>query len=169
VHPPSVTRKLGSSKQTAFFLLLIVGCRRRDPLPPTLEFGEDNPKMNAAIQKARATVQDFVRALQNPKPGQHEFSVKAKVTEGAQAEHMWLTELVYDGQKFTGRLANEPEVLKNVRLNSRWSVSAAEISDWMYVERGRLVGGFTIRVMREHLFPSEREQVDRSFPYRIED
>jgi uncharacterized protein YegJ (DUF2314 family) len=47
-------------------------------------------------------------------------------------------------------------------------VVAERISDWMYVHEGRLVGGYTIRVMRDRLSPAERLRFDQGLPFKIE-
>ena len=38
-------------------------------------------------------------------------------------------------------------------------------SDWMYVDHGKLVGGYTLR---DRLSPSERPEFDRSVPFKVE-
>jgi len=38
----------------------------------------------------------------------------------------------------------------------------------MYVDSGRLVGGYTIRVMRAQMSPEERAAFDAEMPFRIE-
>jgi uncharacterized protein YegJ (DUF2314 family) len=48
------------------------------------------------------------------------------------------------------------------------SVRRDEIMDWMYVEDGKLVGGYTIRVQRDSLDMNERAEFDQSVGYRIE-
>ena len=45
----------------------------------------------------------------------------------------------------------------------------SQISDWMYVENGYLVGGFTIQVIRDSLSTEERAVHDASAPYKFKD
>jgi len=42
------------------------------------------------------------------------------------------------------------------------------ISDWLYLEDDLLVGGFTLRVIRDRMSPVERMQFDASVPFRVE-
>jgi uncharacterized protein YegJ (DUF2314 family) len=149
-------------------VLLLASCDRGAP-PPVVSFKEDDAAMNAAIQKARGSVQEFIAAFQNPKPTQTDFSIKAKFTDGIHSEHMWVTELRFDGKAFSGKIGNDPAKLKNVRFGSPCTIAPNEISDWMFVDADRLVGGATIRVMRNQLSPAERKEFDQTFPFRIED
>jgi uncharacterized protein YegJ (DUF2314 family) len=129
----------------------------------------DDPEMNAAIQKARDTVNAFIKELESPKPNQTDFSVKMKVVDGENNEHMWLNSVYYDGQFIHGNIANDPVYVKNVKLGEAVKVLPEDISDWMYVVDGKLVGGYTIRVLRNRLSPEEQNQFDSESWFKIED
>jgi uncharacterized protein YegJ (DUF2314 family) len=58
---------------------------------------------------------------------------------------MWLTPVSFDGTTFHGTVNNEPEKVKTVRMGQKVTVAPSEISDWMYVENRKLVGGYTLR------------------------
>jgi uncharacterized protein YegJ (DUF2314 family) len=45
-------------------------------------------------------------------------------------------------------IANEPE-LEGLRLGQRVAFDKVDVSDWMYMEDGRMIGGFTTRVLLE--------------------
>jgi uncharacterized protein YegJ (DUF2314 family) len=165
----------------ATLALLLLGCGKKDaassqpvadsnhgPIDKVISVKDDDAKMNQAIAKARATVQQFVPALQKPKRGQSSFSVKMMFTEGRQHEHMWLDEVTYDGTQFHGVVANDPNLVKNVKIGQKASVEPAKISDWMYTDKGKLVGGYTVRVLRDGLSPDERAQFDMSVPFKID-
>jgi uncharacterized protein YegJ (DUF2314 family) len=125
--------------------------------------------MAAAIDQARATVDTFIAALKSPKPGQSHFSIKMAFSDGSDNnEYMWLNPVSYDGKKFTGTVDNEPQTVKTVKLGQVVTVAPAEISDWMFLENGKLVGGQTMRVLRDTLTPSERADFDKNAPFIIE-
>jgi uncharacterized protein YegJ (DUF2314 family) len=151
-------------------LLLVVGCGRgKKPVDTVVMFNDNDADMNAAIQKAKDTVLDeFVPALQNVKPEQTGHAIKYPVSDGKQGEHMWLRPVSFDGKNFSGRIANIPQLVKNVRMGQKVTVAPAQISDWMYVDNGRLVGGFTIRVMRDKMSAQEREEKDKELPFKID-
>jgi uncharacterized protein YegJ (DUF2314 family) len=89
-------------------------------------------------------------------------------TDGDKTEYMWLTPVNFDGNNFTGTLGNEPERVKNVKVGQKFSIAPSKISDWMYIENGKLVGGYTLRVMRDTLSPAERADFDKSVPFSID-
>jgi uncharacterized protein YegJ (DUF2314 family) len=136
--------------------------------PDIFTVDETDPRMNAAIDKARSTVGQFVKALSNPRSSQSGFSVKAPIRDGDHVEHMWLTPVKYRDGKFVGTVNNEPDVVKSVKLGEQYELKAGDISDWMYVENGMLVGGFTIRVLRDAAPKEKRAEFDHSVPFKIE-
>lgn len=149
-------------------LVTIVGCGKKSPADKVTYVADDDPRMDAAMKKARSTVNTFTAALNSPKAGQSAFSIKMAFSDGTNAEHMWLIPVRFDGKKFHGTVNNKPEKVSNVKIGDKVSISPAEISDWMYVEKRKLVGGFTLRVLRDALPASERADFDKSVPFVID-
>jgi uncharacterized protein YegJ (DUF2314 family) len=152
-------------------LLLVVpvmGCWGKSPVDKVIPVADDDPKMNAAIEKARSTVNTFIAALNSPKAGQTSFTVKKAFSDGKHTEHMWLSPVTYDGTTFQGVVNNDADMVSNVKIGQKASVGPKEISDWMYVENGKLVGGYTVRVLREAMPANERAEFDKSMPFTIE-
>jgi len=131
-------------------------------------FSDDDPNINGAIVEARSTTAEFISALKSPKFGQRMFSVKVPFTDGKNTEHMWLTNVKFDGQKFHGTLGNAPGTVVGINAGDKISIDREEISDWMFVENGKLVGGFTVRAARNSMSPDERARLERSAPFRID-
>jgi len=152
-----------------FVVMVANGCSRTSPASPPVTFiAEDDPQMKAAIEKARATLPEFVRALKAPKTSQTGFSINTPITDGKNTEHMWLHPVTFDGAKYHGTVNNQPEKVTGVRLGSKRSIGAELVSDWMYLENKKLVGGFTIRVVRDKLTPKERQEFDRKAPFVLD-
>jgi uncharacterized protein YegJ (DUF2314 family) len=152
----------------ALSALSLVGCGKKQPVDKVTYVAPDDPRMKAAIEKARSNVNTFIAALQSPKPGQSGFSVKMAFIEGDNTEHMWLTPVRYDGQKFHGTINNEPEKIKSVKLGQKVSIEPSQISDWMYLENRKLKGGETIRALRDAMTPAERADFDKSVPFVLD-
>jgi uncharacterized protein YegJ (DUF2314 family) len=74
----------------------------------------------------------------------------------------------FDGTTFHGTVNNEPEKVKTVRLGQKVTVAPSEISDWMYVENRKLVGGYTLRALRDAMSPAERADLDKGLPFVID-
>jgi uncharacterized protein YegJ (DUF2314 family) len=136
--------------------------------PPVSYVEGDDPQMTAAINQARATVDQFIAALKNPTDVQADFSVKLPVVDGDQVEHMWLSDVRYADGRFTGQIANEPLEISTVALGDDAEVAADQISDWMYVDDGRLMGGYTIRRLRDSMPPDQRHEFDQSVPFTFD-
>lgn len=129
---------------------------------------KDDPEMNGAIAKSHQTVQQFIDHLSKPGPGETGFSVKVPVKEGGTIEHFWLSGTTCDGISFRGRIGDAPYMLKRVKEGDAWTCRVDEISDWMYLKNGRLVGGESIRVLRNKMSASERAKFDASAPFKID-
>ena len=128
----------------------------------------DDPEIVHAITQARRTVPSFLAALRDPKPNQESFAVKYPFKEGEQVEHMWVEKVSYDGSVLRGVLNNYPERLRNLEADQPVEVSPAEVSDWMYVEDGRLIGGYTMRVTFRRYTPTEKREVEESLGFKID-
>ena len=140
----------------------------RENEPDIIHIDNDDPRMVAATQKARVTAPEFAKALGAPKPNQDGFAVKLRVTDGKATEYMWISDLSFDGQSFRGRLGNTPDAVTGVKLGDELAVKPGELSDWMYVEDGRLVGGYTLRVIRDSVSPEVRARLESQVPFRFE-
>jgi uncharacterized protein YegJ (DUF2314 family) len=152
----------------AVVALIFAGCGKKHPADKVTYVADDDPRMNAAMDKARSTVKTFTAALKSPKAGQSAFSIKMGFTDSGNTEHMWLTPVTFDGSKFTGTVNNEPEKVKTVKMGQKVTVAPDKISDWMYIENRKLVGGETLRVLRAALTPAERADFDKSVPFTID-
>lgn len=172
--PPQVLRAAG----VMLMIAAVVGCGGDQPVanetierpgqPPVTQVESDDPEMTAAIETARATVDQFIAALETPQPSRSDFSVKVRIEDGDYAEHMWILPVRYENGEFHGTINNEPSGVTTVSLGDEVSVAKEEISDWMYVEDQKLIGGYTLRAIRASLPQEERADFDRSLPFALE-
>ena len=94
--------------------------------------------------------------------------IRGEFAEDGKVEHIWLSGVRYDGKRLHGRVGNAPVDLKRVREGDAHSMAPGEASDWMFIDEGKLVGGYSIRLLRSRMGVLERGQFDRSVPFRIE-
>ena len=146
----------------------VLGCGPSTSKPVISQIDPNDPRMNAAIAKARATVQEFIAVLKAPKPSYYGFSVKLAFTDGDVTEHMWLMPITFDGTHFHGTVNNQPEKLTNVTLGQKVAIDPATITDWMYIDDLILVGGQTLRAVRDSLPVADRAEFDKSLPFIVE-
>ena len=124
-------------------------------------------QMLAAVTNAQATVPQFLRVLTNPAPNQARFQIKKPFgTRTGSEEHLWIGELTFDGTNFHGRLVNQPMELLTWKKGDAVTVLTNELSDWLYREDGLIVGGFTLRVMRQSVTGKEAEDFDRKMKFK---
>tara|TARA_R110002096_G_scaffold4501_25_gene21224 strand:+ start:25640 stop:26104 length:465 start_codon:yes stop_codon:yes gene_type:complete len=123
-------------------LSLMVSCSPESSKPETLVNSYDEAEMDAAVEKARSTVDEFITELKSRSADS--FSVKAPITDDNGTEHFWITDVEYSAGQFSGLIGNDPGIVKNVKFGDPWKLSRDEISDWMYLRGERIHGGFTI-------------------------
>jgi len=145
--------------------ITLAGCSNQYPADRVTKVADDDPRMNAAMGKARSTVSSFLAALQSPQPGQSGFTVKTAFSDGSNTEHIWLGPVSYDGETIHGTVRNAPTTVKSVKMGQYAAVPPSRISDWMYLDHGKVVGGHTLRVLRETLLPRERADFDKKVQF----
>ena len=124
--------------------------------------------MVAAIGFAKETLGEFLDALSQPRPGQTGFLLKVAFDTGDQVEHVWVAEVeVLSARILCGVIANQPRSPK-LRFKQRVDFEPNRITDWMFVDNGLLVGGYTTRLIRRRMTIDERATFDASVPYRFE-
>ncbi|MDC1162600.1 DUF2314 domain-containing protein, partial [Tenacibaculum sp.] len=137
--------------------------RHRDKNPDVYDMPSEDKRMNWGIEKAQLTFHYFKECLTNPKSGQQYFSVKARIEDNQYIEHIWLTEPSFDKEgNIYGTVGNEPIDVKNVKINEKIGIPFNYVSDWMIIEEGRLIGGYTIRAIREGLSGNELKDFDKN-------
>lgn len=141
--------------------------KRKEPVAddetlPVVNVAGDDERMNWAIEKARATLHYFQNSLITPQYYQQYFSVKVLIEDGQYNEHLWLTTPSFDDEgNLYGVVGNKPVSVKSVTINQKIGIEPQFISDWMIIEDGRLIGGYTIRAIRDGLAESERIDFDK--------
>lgn len=144
------------------------GGAARGDRPNVVPVDEQDPEMTAAMAKALETLPDFIAAARAPKPTQSAFTVRAPFVEGEQTEYMAVTPVTFDGKVFHGTLDDEPVALRNVNRGDAVVIEPGRVADWSYVEDGKLVGGFTLRVLRARMTPEQRREFDGRSKARVE-
>jgi len=135
---------------------------------PVVDVDSSDKEMNGAIDQSRKSVQQFIAALQSPTASQSAFSVKKRFDQGKKGEHIWLTDVTFDGKNFHGKVGNDPEEVNNVKFGDDAVVGQDEISDWMFIDNGKLVGGYTLRVLYSRMKPQEQKDFLKDVPFTFE-
>lgn len=136
--------------------------------PAYVHVHDSDKAMEQAVHQAQRSLGKFMAALTSPKPGQTGFAVKRRCIAGDKCEHIWLADLHFDGRVLRGRVDNNPVDIKSLRVGQKVTVRPEEISDWMYVENGQLVGGYTVRAYYRNLPAAEKRQFAQNVGFRLE-
>ena len=161
--------------------LLIAGCagqrvehpvareiRRAGMRPEVFRIENKDAQMRKAVHEARRTVGVFIAALKHPAPGQRDFEVKKPFLKDGEVEHLWLSQVEFHGNHFHGIVDNHPHRIDGVKFGDRVSVNPNEISDWAYVDGGKLVGGYTIRALCCSLTPERKKEFQNETKVQID-
>jgi len=118
---------------------------------------QDDADMNAAIAKARATLDEFLALKASPQKGANGFRLKVALSDSNGTEHFWVIPFVETTNGFEGTLANDPEMITGVKAGQQIKFLKKDISDWGYVKEGRQIGSFTVCAMFKHMSADEVE------------
>jgi uncharacterized protein YegJ (DUF2314 family) len=147
----------------------LAGRENKTPGPPGYASVADNDRaMEHAVRNARRSLGFFIAALRKNKPGDTGFEVKKAFIDGNNVEHLWIGYLTFDGKNFHGKVNNRPHDVHNVKLGQSVTVAPGEMSDWMFVKNGKLVGGYTTRVLYARLSPQDRALFDLEADFKIQ-
>ncbi len=139
----------------------------------TILFHKDDTVMRQAYEQAQNTFKYFWRELswefRRIVPGldmayaKIAFAQETDDPNNPLVEHMWITDVGFDGDLIYGKLVNEPNELTNIKNGDAVSVPLSHLSDWLFVSQGRSYGGFTIQVIRSQMTDKERKEHDTAW------
>ena len=136
--------------------------------PETFRVENKHAAMRKAVDEAHKTVGEFIKALQHRSAGQTDFEVKKPFVDGNNVEHIWLSDVEFAGGRFKGKVDNAPTKIHGLKMGQVVSVNPDEISDWAYVDNGKLVGGYTIRAHYNQLTPAQKKEILREADFKLD-
>ncbi|MBR1144706.1 DUF2314 domain-containing protein [Bradyrhizobium sp. AUGA SZCCT0431] len=134
---------------------------RAEDRSPVIDFRNGDPEINAAIALARSTLPKFWASYQAPKPSETGHSLKVRFPYGSNSgEHIWMADVkkIADG-RYSGQFANTPRHLPGKRAGDLAEFREADISDWMFLRNGKIVGGETIRPMLKMMSKADADEL----------
>lgn len=132
-----------------------LGCSKQDKV---VNVADDDPEMLAAITQARAALPQFWQTFGKREHGESGFSLKVRITDQQGTEHFWLTEIERKDGQTLGTVNNDPDIVGNVKLGERRAIPEADISDWLYMRDGKMVGNYTLKVLFRQMPAKEVEK-----------
>ena len=142
----------------AILFSLLTACSKRDKV---VNVESDDPEMVAAIVKAREALPQFWQFFDKRERGESDFSLKVKITDKRGTEHFWATDIERRGGKTMGTINNDPNIVASVKLGDRIEIPEADISDWLYMRDGKMVGNETLRPLLKKMPAAEAEKLKK--------
>ena len=136
--------------------------------PAYAQVSDDDKQMDRAVENAQKTLGFFIAALKAKKDGDSVFEIKKGFIDGDKVEHLWIRRITFDGKNFHGQIDNRPLEIKNVHAGEHVTIAPADVTDWMFLKDGKLIGGYTTRVLYARLSPQEKAAFDQHAEFKIE-
>jgi uncharacterized protein YegJ (DUF2314 family) len=120
---------------------------------PVIDVPNTDPVMAAAITKARATLPAFWASYDASKPSETGHSLKVRFpTSPRNGEHIWMMDVKrLPNGGFSGRFGNAPRDLPGKHEGDLAEFTEADISDWMFMRNGKIVGCETMKPLLKSL------------------
>lgn len=139
----------------------------------------DDKEMIKAYQLAQDTFKYFWRELSWEKrriiPALDMACIKTlfrddKVLDGSpNSEHMWLSDIDFNGIDIKGVLLNSPNWITNFKKGDSVTIKLNEITDWMYDFDDEIYGAYTVNLMRKRMTSKDRKAHDKAWGLKFGD
>jgi uncharacterized protein YegJ (DUF2314 family) len=138
------------------------------PTPaPTTQLNSD-AEMEAAFQQARDTLDSFIQKIGTSYPDRTLVAVKVRfVLPDGLSQDIWVDQISYQDDSFHGTMGDDIPSLK-LGVDDKITIARKDIVDWMIVENGKLIGGYTIRLAFQRMSPEQKERFLETVHYTID-
>ncbi len=138
--------------------MLLTACSKQDKV---VGVADDDPEMTAAIFKARETLPQFWQVFDKRERGESDFALKVRITDKKGVEHFWATDVVRRDGKTMGTINNDPNTVASVKLGDRIEIPDVDITDWLYMRDGKMVGNLTLKPLFKQMPAAEVERLKK--------
>jgi uncharacterized protein YegJ (DUF2314 family) len=123
----------------------------------------EEPALRRAAEKAQATLDDFLTKAKLLPAGTSAYALKVRFQEGRDTEYFWVHEFTWSDSSFTGRINDEPRLVKSIKPGQMHKFSRSQIADWKYVDErnGKTFGNFTACALLSREPPARAEEIKR--------
>lgn len=133
----------------------------------TLTSGDS--ELEAAIAQARGSLDEFITRIATAHANRTFVALKVRFTPpGESPQDIWVDGVTHTNGVFRGNMGDDIPSLR-LEAGEKITIDEEDIVDWMIVEDGKLIGGYTIRLAVQRMSSGEREQFLETLDYTIED
>lgn len=154
----------------AFSLLVVTGAHaqtftERAERDEITHMSREEPAMRRAFEKARASLDVFLKEAAAPRRGTSSYALKVAVSDGRNTEYFWVNRFPNNGTVFTGHLGNEPRTVKRYKFDERFEFDRSQIVDWTYIDDAerKMVENFTACALLTKEPPNQAEEFKKRF------
>jgi len=147
-----------------FFFLLFFSCDKNavDRPSPEIEVDQSDKEIEKIAENARRALPTFFRNLTRPEAGADNFFVKYPLSaDDGGTEQVWLGNIHFKEGIYYGRLANMPKLQSGRKKNNLITFDPDKITDWMYIQNGKIIGGQSIKYLLEKIPENQRSEDQR--------
>ena len=149
---------------------LVPSCRKQpvldiaglSPNESVLTVEQNDFEILRIAQDAQAGLSVFFRHLNGAEEGEYGFCIKypfpADPDSGTNAEQIWLTGIRFRNNRYYGTLADTPVRISYMKKGDTVTFSPDNITDWMFVKNGEIVGGRSIKYLLEQIPKNRRSE-----------
>jgi uncharacterized protein YegJ (DUF2314 family) len=124
--------------------------------------------MEAAFQQARDTLDSFIQKIGTSYPDRTLVAVKVRfVLPDGSSQDIWVDQISYQDDSFHGTMGDDIPSLK-LGVDDKITIARKDVVDWMIVENGKLIGGYTIRLAFQRMSPEQKERFLETVHYTID-
>jgi uncharacterized protein YegJ (DUF2314 family) len=147
--------------------VLLFSCEKpADPPEATVILADhDDAEIARIAEDARSTLYVFFRYLNRTGSGKNNCYVKYPFTvdddSGVNREQIWLTGIQFKNGRYFGILAGVPLHLGGKKKGDMVIFDMDAITDWMYIQSGKIIGGESIKYLLEKIPEDQRSDRER--------
>ena len=148
------------------FFVLYSSCNKHAAGIPadkiTLHMDQTDEELYRIARHARETLPDFFLHLLRPSKDESNFMVKypfrADRDSGFSMEQLWLSGIRFRDGVYYGDVANTPYYISSIKKGDTAAFSISDITDWMYISDGKIIGGYSIKYLLDQIPEHSDEQ-----------
>jgi uncharacterized protein YegJ (DUF2314 family) len=127
-----------------------------------IEIEQSDEEIARIAENARRALPIFFRNLARPEKGADNFCVKYPLTadDGGGIEQVWLGGIRFKDGVYYGSLANTTSH-PDKKKGSTITFDPDAITDWMYIQDGKIIGGRSIKYLLEKIPEDKRGEDQR--------
>jgi uncharacterized protein YegJ (DUF2314 family) len=153
----------------ALLCLLLFACAPGPVATSPPATSSTDTELAVAIEQARASLDTFIARITTPHADRTFIALKVRFTPPVESpQDIWVDEVTYANGVLRGKVGDDIPALK-LEAGEKITIDEEDILDWMIVEDGKLIGGYTIRLAVQRMSPEERERFLETLDYSIED